>query len=218
VNASGKSSLPVSPEFPLEHYRHGMAIRLHRAASGGLSADPARLSWFQRVADRVSFLMGTPANIAFWIVAVGVWIALGPYFANHNFLPAWFTSNGFNFPLNTVTTIAELYIGFLVGASSNRSERNLEMTLGRIEQLENGTSTLLADGRTVLDEIDGLVREVHGIVAQTNEMQTRQMTLLLGLEHANAELNLIRQALVPGVPNPNVGVDPAGPIQPAPGS
>jgi hypothetical protein len=153
--------------------------------------------------------MGTPTNITIWIIAVGAWIALGPIVAQHNFMPAWFTSNSFNFPLNTVTTIAELYIGFLVGASSNRSERNLEMTLGRIEQLENGASTLLADGRTVLDEIAGLVREVHGIVAQTNEMQTKQMTLLLGIEHANAELNIIRQALVPGAPNPDIGVDTA---------
>jgi hypothetical protein len=153
--------------------------------------------------------MGTPTNITIWIIAVGAWIALGPIVAQHNFMPAWFTSNSFNFPLNTVTTIAELYIGFLVGASSNRSERNLEMTLGRIEQLENGTGTLLAGGRTVLDEIEGLVREVHVIVAQTNEMQTRQMTLLQGIEHANAELNIIRRAVVPGVPNPDIGVDPA---------
>jgi len=35
-----------------------------------------------------------------------------------------------------VTTVAELYIGFLVGASSNRSERNLEATLARIDDQE----------------------------------------------------------------------------------
>jgi hypothetical protein len=32
--------------------------------------------------------------------------------------------------------VAELYIGFLVGASSNRSERNLEATLARIDEQE----------------------------------------------------------------------------------
>ncbi len=48
---------------------------------------------------------------------------------NGSFMPKWFTSTGFNFPLNLVTTVAELYIGFLVGASSNRSERNFEATL-----------------------------------------------------------------------------------------
>jgi low affinity Fe/Cu permease len=192
------------------HEGHGFKLQLHKTRDGMLTAAPERLSPFQRLADKVSYGMGTPTNIVIWIIAVGAWIALGPVVAQHNFMPAWFTSNSFNFPLNTVTTIAELYIGFLVGASANRSERNLEMTLGRIEQVENGTNTLLAGGRTVLDDIEGLVREVHGIVTQTNEMQSRQMTLLLGIEHANAELNLLRQALLPGVPNPDVGVDPAG--------
>jgi low affinity Fe/Cu permease len=191
------------------HEGHGFKLQLHRTRDGTLTAAPERLGTFQRLADRVSYGMGTPANIIIWIIAVGAWIALGPVVAQHNFMPAWFTSNSFNFPLNTVTTIAELYIGFLVGASSNRSERNLEMTLGRIEQLENTAGTLLADSRTVIDEIAGLVREVHGIVAQTNEMQTKQMTLLLGLEHANAELNIIRRAVAPDAPNPNIGVDPA---------
>ena len=191
------------------HEGNGFKLQLHKTRDGTLTAAPERLSRFQRIADRVSFLMGTPTNIVIWIIAVGAWIALGPIVAQHNFMPAWFTSNSFNFPLNTVTTIAELYIGFLVGASSNRSERNLEMTLGRIEQLENAAGTLLAGGRTVLDDIESLVREVHGIVAQTNEMQTRQMTLLQGLEHANAELNIIRRAVAPGAPNPDIGVDPA---------
>ncbi|HXW87217.1 MAG TPA: hypothetical protein VEJ42_03070 [Streptosporangiaceae bacterium] len=189
------------------HEGHGFKLQLHKTRDGTLTAAPERLGAFQRLADRVSFGMGTPTNIIVWIIAVGAWIALGPVVAKHNFMPAWFTSNSFNFPLNTVTTIAELYIGFLVGASSNRSERNLEMTLGRIEQLENTTGAILTDDRTVLDEIAGLVREVHGIVAQTNEMQTKQMTLLNGLEHANAELNIIRQAVAPDAPNPNIGVD-----------
>lgn len=82
------------------------------------TANPERLSVFQRIADMVSYAMGTPTNIIIWLLAVGTWIAFGPYIAAHNFLPNWFTSNSFNFPLNTVTTIAELYIGFLVGASS----------------------------------------------------------------------------------------------------
>jgi len=76
------------------------------------------------IADRVSYAMGTWQNIVVWIILVGAWFALGPYLAHHSVLPAWFTSNNFNFPLNTVTPIAELYIGFLVGASTNRTERH----------------------------------------------------------------------------------------------
>ncbi len=84
---------------------------------------------FLALADAVSFGMGTPTNIFFWILAVVVWFWLGysqhSLFEDGNFLPAWFTSTSWNFPLNTITTLAELYIGFLVAAAANRSERDL---------------------------------------------------------------------------------------------
>lgn len=99
------------------------------------TANPERLSMFQRIADKVSYGMGTPLNIGIWIILVVGWVlifALHIVNAKGTFLPPWFTSTGFNFPLNLVTTVAELYIGFLVGASSNRSERNLEATLGKM--------------------------------------------------------------------------------------
>src|ERR1700683_4928583 len=102
---------------------------------GAATQPPERLSLFQRAADMVSYGMGTPLNIGIWIILVVGWtllFALHIVNANGTFLPTWFTSTGYNFPLNLVTTVAELYIGFLVGASSNRSERNLEATLGRI--------------------------------------------------------------------------------------
>ena len=40
--------------------------------------ESAELSLFQRIADKVSYGMGTPTNIVIWILAVGTWIALGP--------------------------------------------------------------------------------------------------------------------------------------------
>lgn len=123
--------------------------------------ESAELSLFQRIADKVSYGMGTPTNIVIWILAVGTWIALGPYFANHSFLPAWFTSNGFNFPLNTVTTIAELYIGFLVGASSNRSERNLEATLARISAQEQQIAVVEANLALALKANTDLTEAIH---------------------------------------------------------
>ena len=103
--------------------------------------DPSEEPIFQRIADRVSYAMGTPINIFVWLVLVLGWTLLFALSSSHSiqggkFLPAWFTSTGYNFPLNLVTTVAELYIGFLVGASSNRSERNLEATLARIDDQE----------------------------------------------------------------------------------
>ena len=109
---------------------------------------------FVKVADAVSFGMGTPTNILFWILAVVVWFYLGytrrEMFAEGDFLPAWFTSNSWNFPLNTITTLAELYIGFLVAAAANRSERTLRSmiehtrkTVDKVEEINTKQNELL---------------------------------------------------------------------------
>jgi low affinity Fe/Cu permease len=104
---------------------------------------------FDRLADYVSFAMGRPKNIVFWLVLVLIWIFVfafgGPHLASGTWLPKWFTSTGFNFPLNLVTTVAELFIGFLVAAAANRSEKTLWAIILRIQ--------------TETDEIDQLVRE-----------------------------------------------------------
>jgi hypothetical protein len=107
--------------------------------------------------------MGTPLNIFIWIVLVVGWtllFALKIVPANGTFLPTWFTSTGYNFPLNLVTTVAELYIGFLVGASSNRSERNLEATLARIDDQEKQIETVECSLSTALSENTELTKAV----------------------------------------------------------
>jgi hypothetical protein len=120
--------------------------------------DPNEEPLFQRIADKVSYGMGTPLNIAIWIVLVVGWTLLFALSSSKSiqggtFLPAWFTSTGFNFPLNLVTTVAELYIGFLVGASSNRSERNLEDTLAQIETLEKSLRTLIQENTDLTNKV-----------------------------------------------------------------
>ena len=120
-----------------------------------------KTSAFQKLADTVSYAMGTPANIIFWLLAVAIWIALGPYIAGHAFLPGWFTSQSFNFPLNTVTTIAELYIGFLVGASTNRSERDVKSTLRQIAAQEKQIKDVEDKLARALEVNTQLTREVH---------------------------------------------------------
>src|SRR6266404_3388821 len=108
---------------------------------------------FLKIADFVSFGMGTPTNIIFWILAVAVWFLLGvtrpALFNNAKFLPEWFTSTAWNFPLNTITTLAELYIGFLVAAATNRAEREL---------------------RKIIEEIRGTVDEVKKINANQDKI------------------------------------------------
>jgi low affinity Fe/Cu permease len=103
---------------------------------------------FLALADAVSFGMGTPTNILFWILAVAIWILLGAFrqewFIDGNFLPAWFTSTAWNFPLNTVTTLAELYIGFLVAAAANRAERELRKLIESVKKTLEKQDEILA--------------------------------------------------------------------------
>lgn len=96
-------------------------------------------SRFEQVADRVSWAIGTPTNIAIWLAAVAAWFFVGAAFpdwwTHGSFLPAWFTSTAWNFPLNTVTTLAQLYIGFLIAAAANRAERNHAEQLRAIREM-----------------------------------------------------------------------------------
>jgi cell shape-determining protein MreC len=150
-------------------------------AAAGPPSEEDHPSLFQRVADKVSYGMGTPLNITIWVILVAAWLLLFALDHSHNvqngsFMPKWFTSTGFNFPLNLVTTVAELYIGFLVGASSNRSERNLETTLSRISaqnemirtqeiQIKDVETKLSAS----LDQNTALTKEVHELAKLIHE-------------------------------------------------
>jgi len=124
---------------------------------------------FVRIADRVSYAMGTWQNIVVWMILVGAWFAVGPYVAHHSFLPSWFTSNDFNFPLNTVTTIAELYIGFLVGASTNRTERHNSEQADRMEALENLIHKELERNSQVTEDAHAIAEEVKAQVPVVQE-------------------------------------------------
>jgi hypothetical protein len=91
--------------------------------------------------------------------------------ANANFLPGWFTGTAFNFPLNLVTTVAELFIGFLVAAAANRSERNLELTLAaiaeqeeHIEDVQAKLSEELASNTALTQQIHEMASEIHTLL------------------------------------------------------
>jgi low affinity Fe/Cu permease len=179
------------------HDRHLHRPRLYRTRHGGLTADPEQASLFQRAADWTSAAMGKPANIVIWLVAVVAWtltfVLGGPHIASGDWLPSWFTSQGFNFPLNLVTTVAELFIGFLVGAASNRSERNLEATLARIEGLEQSMDE---QSKTTLS----LLQSNTKLITEMPHVQSAASTILARLDDLSAELTTLRAALAPAAP------------------
>lgn len=136
----------VRPHRLTEHAR-----RFHAATT----EEARRPSAFQRVCDWISAAQGSPANIAFWLLLVVCWVAI---FWAHivspagTFLPAWFTGQGFNFPLNLVTTVAELFIGFLVATAANRAQSAL---------------SVLIDGvKTGIDTTEAVSQQTHDLVQQ----------------------------------------------------
>jgi low affinity Fe/Cu permease len=139
-----------------------------------VNAPADKESIFDRIADYVSAAMGRPTNIMVWLVLVVGWtllFAVHVVSANANFLPGWFTGTAFNFPLNLVTTVAELFIGFLVAAAANRSERNLELTLAaiaqqekQIEDVEAKLSEEVASNTLLTQQVHDMASEIHAFL------------------------------------------------------
>lgn len=126
---------------------------------------------FVDFADKVSYGIGTPLNIGFWLFACIAWFGIffvNPQLSHANFMPDWFTSTSFNFPLNTVTTLMELYVGFLVAAATNRAQRALTKLLNRMirlmeqqDRMEKTISELLSENTRLTHDVHRLTKEIY---------------------------------------------------------
>jgi low affinity Fe/Cu permease len=154
---------------------------------------------FLRFANWVSEAMGRPVNISFWFVAVVAWtlmFALSKQLDKGTFLPSWFTSEGYNFPLNLVTTVAELFIGFLVAAASNRAQTALTILLDHIRSsvdrdvtTEDNLTTLLTENTDITTAVHQLVAAMKGETDRLDEIH-RHVTAIsqkLGLDAGVSE-------------------------------
>jgi low affinity Fe/Cu permease len=125
---------------------------------------------FDRFADWVSEAMGRPLNIAFWFVLVVTWtliFALGGHrLSSGSWLPTWFTSQGYNFPLNLITTVAELFIGFLVATAANRAQNALTALLDKIDMQEEQIESTEAKLVALIEENTDLTKEIHALTTQ----------------------------------------------------
>lgn len=150
---------------------HSAHHRRFQKVADETATQRAHESAFQRLADWTSAAMGRPANIMVWLVLVLTWTAifaakLVP--ADGSFLPAWFTGQGFNFPLNLVTTVAELFIGFLVAAASNRAQRVIEgvidgirTVLDHVAVTEERLAVAMAQNTELTKAVHDLAKEIH---------------------------------------------------------
>jgi low affinity Fe/Cu permease len=134
---------------------------------------------FDRFADWVSEAMGRPLNIAFWFVLVVTWTLIfalgGPKLSSGSWLPTWFTSQGYNFPLNLITTVAELFIGFLVATAANRAQNALTALLDKIDMQEEQIERTETNIVTLIKENTDLTSEIHTL---TTEIRTLTMQVL----------------------------------------
>jgi len=102
----------------------------------------------------------------------------GPHLASGNWLPQWFTSQGYNFPLNLVTTVAELFIGFLVAAAANRAQDALTVLLAHIRATVERDAEIEAGLQAAIAENTELTKQVHDL-----QVTMSQQTALLDAIH-----------------------------------
>jgi low affinity Fe/Cu permease len=133
---------------------------------------------FLKFANWVSEAMGRPTNIAFWFVLVVAWTLVfalgGKHLSSGLWLPGWFTSTGYNFPLNLITTVAELFIGFLVAAAANRAQDALTVLLAHIRATVERDGAIEQGLKEAIAENTELTKQVHDLQVT----MCRQMDLL----------------------------------------
>jgi low affinity Fe/Cu permease len=151
-----------------------------RFRSATQQKDDSSESLFLRAADWVSEAMGKPANIIFWLVLVLLWtiiFAAKLVPASGSFLPGWFVGQGYNFPLNLLTTVAELFIGFLVAAASNRSQRALTTIIDGIRTVLDHTEHSVETQTALIEANTALTEQVHELAQQIHAHITGEAAL-----------------------------------------
>ena len=143
---------------------------------------------FLRFANWVSEAMGRPTNIIFWFIAVLAWVfvfAFGAPPRERQLVAALVTSTGFNFPLDLgITTVAELFIGFLVAAAASRDQTALSALLGHIRAGVERDVTMETQIIDVEDHLTELLKEnteltkvVAANTASINELEAHLRAL-----------------------------------------
>ncbi len=158
---------------------------------------------FLKFANWVSEAMGRPTNIAFWFVLVVCWTLIfalgGAHLASGKWLPAWFTSTGYNFPLNLITTVAELFIGFLVAAAANRAQDALTVLLAHIRATVERDGEIEQSLKDAISENFDLTKQVHNL-----QVAMSRQTALLDQIHSQVQM----LCAVPAAPPESANADP----------
>jgi uncharacterized membrane protein len=175
---------------PLRHYKHN----LH----GTFGSDR-----FGVAAERFARFFGTPKFIIGQTIIVICWIVINGFIiarvlSGHAFDPYPFIL--LNLLFSTQAAYAAPLILLAQTRQADRDKASEEASAQHRQEESNRQVTLL-------NENTDITRKVHNLAGQLHEMSERQIRALGGLDHINAELNVLRQAIAPGVPNPEEGID-----------
>lgn len=118
---------------------------------------------FERVADFMSYAIGTPLAAGLAVSVVVVWALTGPF---ASFSTTW------QLIINTGTTIVTFLMVFLLGNASNRITENQDRMLENIYGEEERVETEERLIRRLLDRID--VKHIRPILEHLDE-QDHQM-------------------------------------------
>lgn len=100
---------------------------------------------FTDIADAISEGMGKWWVTGLSILAVALWLATGPFF---HFSDTW------QLIINTPTTILEMWIGFLLGAAANRTEKRNRLLHQQMFALEQRIIDLVAKEEQEIEQIE----------------------------------------------------------------
>ncbi len=125
---------------------------------------------FTSIADAVSEALGKWWFSILSLIALAIWILYGIYGIGGN---GWFTSNSWNFPLNTLTTVGEWFIGALVAAAANRVE-------SRNKVLQESQVLILKHIESLADSENEEIKRMEEDVKQDKNIQ-------MLLDHLNAQ-------------------------------
>lgn len=130
---------------------------------------PEQAGMFERIADFMSFAIGTPPAFALAVAIVVTWAALGP--------SAGF-SNTWQLVINTGTTIVTFLMVFLLGNASNRITASQDRMLagifdeeGRLEREERLIQRLLE--RIDVEHIRPILRHLDQQDHQVERLEQR---------------------------------------------
>ena len=138
---------------------------------------------FTDLADRISTFLGDWKFSVISFAILGLWTVYGILVIAHQ-TTDWFTSQQWNFPLNTITTVGEWFIGALVAAAANRSERHNRQQTDKLDALEQQNARMEQDHGLQLTALAAEQAALRTLTEEQTVILNEQSAILAILQHS----------------------------------